>query len=450
MAVNSEVESPRYRKDKPSPEPVFGFILLGGALSGAQVRDVRLANELADRGFRVRAWWAMDRPQQSPLRKQIPESWLFSSFRLWGDNLRALRDRFGRIASARKPDLERASYAQRWRFLLDWSMKGLVRDVCTGVENDPVLIREFAREIADAGVTHIFPNVSILGAYAIAVRKFLPYRLRFLVTFQGYELYANYARKLGCEREMYRRLFEIVEHSDYPAIAVSAEYLERINDEIGIPLDRLHIIPPGVPTLEAVEEIQAKNLLGKHFAEFCSDLPLVSYVGRRDTEKGIDLLLYSANILRRRGYRFQLATCGPSSFGDNYIRVCQQIAENMRCPVMWSDFLPEDVRSALFTVSRCIVYPSIHGEPFGMVPVEAMAHGTPCLVPDSGGVSGVTRLGRAKGGLNFRAWDTGHLADQLARLLEDEQLWLKLSADARRIAAHYSVKKLADRVKAAA
>jgi glycosyltransferase involved in cell wall biosynthesis len=388
----------------------------------------------------------MDRPQQSPLRRQIEESWLFSSFRLWGNNLRKLRDKFGRMASARKPDLERAAYAQRWRFLLDRSMKGLVRDVCTGVEKDRRLIREFAREIADSGVTHIFPNVGILGAYVVAARKLLPYPLRFLVTFQGYELYANYARKLDCETELYRRLFEIVKHSEYPAIAVSAEYLERIHNEIGIPLQNLRVIPPGIPRPEPIEEVQAGRLIARSFSEFRQDLPLVSYVGRRDTEKGLDLLLYSANILRRRGYRFQLAICGPSSFGDHYIRVCRQIAEHMRCPVMSSDFLPEDVRSALFTVSRCIVYPSIHGEPFGMVPVEAMAHGTPCLVPDIGGVSGVTRLGTAEGGLNFRAWDSGHLADQLARLLDDEQLWQKLSMDARQIAAHYSVKKLADRV----
>ena len=40
--------------------PVFGCLLFGGPLSGALIRDVRLANELSARGFEVHVWWAMD------------------------------------------------------------------------------------------------------------------------------------------------------------------------------------------------------------------------------------------------------------------------------------------------------------------------------------------------------------------------------------------------------
>ncbi len=36
--------------EQPGKNPVFGFILFGGPLSGARVRDVRLANELSRSG----------------------------------------------------------------------------------------------------------------------------------------------------------------------------------------------------------------------------------------------------------------------------------------------------------------------------------------------------------------------------------------------------------------
>ena len=54
-----------------SVQPVIGLILLGGPLSGALIRDVRLANELAGRGYSVHAWWAMDRQTCSPLDPKI-------------------------------------------------------------------------------------------------------------------------------------------------------------------------------------------------------------------------------------------------------------------------------------------------------------------------------------------------------------------------------------------
>ena len=64
-----------------SSEPVFGFVLFGGPLTGALVRDIRLANELAERGFAVHVWWAMDRADSPPLHPSIREHWLFHALR---------------------------------------------------------------------------------------------------------------------------------------------------------------------------------------------------------------------------------------------------------------------------------------------------------------------------------------------------------------------------------
>jgi glycosyltransferase involved in cell wall biosynthesis len=180
----------------------------------------------------------------------------------------------------------------------------------------------------------------------------------------------------------------------------------------------------------------------------------VTFLGRRDTEKGIDLLLYAATILRKRGVDLQLAVVGPTLFGDHYSQVCQQLAEDLRCPVMWSNKVPvmwsnkvvDELRSALFAHSRCIVYPSIHREPFGMVAVEALAHRTPAVVPDHGGIAAAIEADGEVGGLRFRSWDSGHLAEQIERLLTDDDLHRQLVEAGPRIAEYYSVRNLADRV----
>lgn len=434
--------------------PVFGFILLGGALCGAQVRDVRLANELADRGFPVHVWWVLDRPSNPGLRPQIEQSWLCSAPRFAGHLQRVVGrrlgggfdDMVGRAFCSAVPEATRNALFQQPGLIIDWAMHALIREVCRGVEHDPNLIRHFARDLAARGVTHLLPVFAALAPFARAARGAAPHRVRYLVTFQGYEVYANFARAAGLESKLYRRLRQVVEDSDWPAVAVSDAYRQRISREIGLPESRLNVIPPGIPLPENMASSQAQQTLCRHFSGRKPDLPLLTYVGRVDAEKGIDLLLYAAKILEERGFRFQLAVSGPTTFGDIYRKACRQIAEHLRCEVLWNGFAETELHAALLKASQCVVYPSIHREPFGMVPVEAMAHGTPCLVPDVGGVSGVVSCGNDRGGLHFRAWDSGHLAEQLGRILTDQALRDDLASAAPRVAAQYSIEKLGDRV----
>ena len=81
-----------------------------------------------------------------------------------------------------------------------------------------------------------------------------------------------------------------------------------------------------------------------------------------------------------------------------------------------------------------------------MVAVEAMAHKTPVIVPDYGGIASAIEADGAVGGLRFRAWDSADLARQIERLLADDSLYHGLSEAGPRVAAHFSVQKLADRI----
>jgi glycosyltransferase involved in cell wall biosynthesis len=172
----------------------------------------------------------------------------------------------------------------------------------------------------------------------------------------------------------------------------------------------------------------------------------VTYLGRQDAEKGIDLLLYAVKMLRERGVRLQLLCVGGSSFGGQYMDSMKQIAEHLRLGVFWKRRVSDDVRDALYRISRCVVYPSIHREPFGLVAAEAMSHGTPVLVPDRGGIAEVVNVDGRRGGLTFGAWDSGDLAAQLERLVTDDALHRELQANTRALAGHFSVDRLVERV----
>lgn len=436
----------RIHQETPLQRPVFGFLFLGGSVTGAQIHEVRLANELHRRGFPVHAWWAVDRPDKSPLSPGISERWLFHTFRYATGRASGTLDAIGRLTNSMINERWRSKLSQRIPWMVAGTLRGLIKTVCRDVSTDRGLIRRFARELTETQVTHTLQTIELLAPFVHAARAHVPHPVKYMVQFQGYETYAPYATKLGLEQQMYQRICEAVQASDLPAATVSDMYSQRVHAELGIPLEDLVAAEPGVPLGPAMDKETARQLVQKQFPGYNPNIPLIAYLGRRDSEKGLDLLLYAVKILRERGVPCQLAICGPTAFGSRYSVACKQIAQILQLPVLSSDYLSNDLRSALFRTSHTIVYPSIHAEPFGMVPVEAMAQGTPVVVPDTGGVSALPFLNGQRAGLKFRSWDSGDLAEQLNLLLTDSALHAEFSAAAPTIAAHYSVGRLADTV----
>src|SRR4029077_6037402 len=101
----------------------------------------------------------------------------------------------GQWMSRLPSDRWRQQIVQRFPAILDRQLCGLIRAVCFGVQNDKRLLRRFAAELSEAQVTHLLPNLECLAPFAAAVQKYVPHPLRYLMTFQGYELYAGYARE---------------------------------------------------------------------------------------------------------------------------------------------------------------------------------------------------------------------------------------------------------------
>ncbi|HEX4070609.1 MAG TPA: glycosyltransferase family 4 protein [Planctomycetaceae bacterium] len=401
--------------------PVFGFILMGGAHVGATVRDVRLANELVRRGYPIHAWWALDQPDASDLDPRIPQRLLFHAmrYRLAGRPSRFL-DRSGRLMNQIVSYQARAAWSQWFGVVRQGVMRGLLRRVCAGIENDRSLIKSFARQISDAGVTHFLPTLEMFCPFVEAARKLVPQPIKYCVTFQGYEVYANYAREIGLENALYDRIRDTVANSDFAPIVVGSEYGRRVEREVGIPAAELATIPPCIESPVLVPKAEAEALVASHFPGYKPGVPLVAYLGRQDAEKGIDLLLYAAKLCREQGLEFQLLICGPTAHGSAYRTACRQIAEHLRLEVLWGSFVPDNVRSAIFQTSDVVTYVSIHNEPFGMVPVEAAAHGAIVIIDEKSGAGDVLdEVPQAV--LRSRAGDTSDYARQIRAALQRRQ-----------------------------
>jgi glycosyltransferase involved in cell wall biosynthesis len=428
-------------------QPVFAFLAFtSGSYEGAIIRDMRLANDLHRRGFKVHVYWMMENNAEL-VDPGIAQSILVRGFRYQFRRPSRVMDEVGRVFNLIPAGRRRRFINEQPEYVFR-VMGNLMQVICDGGRSDPGLLDRLEGMLVRDGVTHLLPTFAWTCPIAQRVKERGRAKFDYLPTFQGEEIFAHFAMRIGRIDDYHRVLRETLEGTAWPAVAVSRDYILRLRDEMGIDPAKVRPIYPGIelPPVEARDEATDFAALKTIFPSLRPDVPIVTYLGRQDPEKGIDLLLYAARMLADRGVRLQLACVGGSSFGLQYRKSMEAIAEHLRLTVFWKGRVSNDLRSALFRRSRCVVYPSIHREPFGMVAAEAMSFGTPVLVPNLGGITEVIEVGGRRGGLAFEAWNTVDLANQLGRLLTDEGLHAALAGDARPLAEGFSVDKMTEGV----
>ena len=420
--------------------PVFAFATLtSGAREGAIVHDMRVANELHRRGYKVVVYWMMER-NPGLLVPDIAQRVLIGGLRYCLVKPNAFLEGSGAIIEPRRTDPQRLAQALSRSDPAAASQPSLRN----------VRGKSRSRDRRAAGEVHEGrrgnPSDADLRRHqplALAAKRRGRHPFDFLVKFQGEEILANFIEARRPLAEYYSQLRRCVAASPWKAISLSADYARRLEAEMGLDPARLTVIHAGIVLPKSADARRPSTYL-RGIPRIGPDVPIVAYFGRQDSEKGIDLLLYASRMLRERGVDHQLVACGGTSFGHRYHDICREIAQHLRLKVFWRLHVSDELRSALFAHSRCMVYPAIHREPLGMVAPEAMAFGTPILVPNHGGIAETVRAGDAIGGLTFRVWDTGDLAAQLERLLRDDVLHASLAAKAREVAKRYSIEAEAD------
>jgi len=132
--------------------------------------------------------------------------------------------------------------------------------------------------------------------------------------------------------------------------------------------------------------------------------------------------------------------------GDQRARLEQFIAENVMADyVRLAGTQPQSTVAELMRESRLFVLPSIE-EGQGVVLIEALASGTPCVGSRVGGIPDVVTedVGRL-----VEPGDASALAEAIRAYLTDTDLWEKAStAGRKRVLEHYDWNHLADEISA--
>ena len=219
----------------------------------------------------------------------------------------------------------------------------------------------------------------------------------------------------GVERWMARRAERVI---------VCSYYMRgHVADIFDIDERRIAVIPNGIDPrdLRPVADLQA---LRREFA--APHEKLVLLVGRLVYEKGFQLALDALpGVIERVGnVRFLVAGSG------THESALRQQAQHLGLLEHggFLGWIGDDVLHSLYRIADLCVVPSIY-EPFGLVALEAMASGCPCIVADTGGLREVVPTGE-RVGLRFNGGDAEHLGMMIERLLVDDALRDRLVMEA--------------------
>jgi len=170
----------------------------------------------------------------------------------------------------------------------------------------------------------------------------------------------------------------------------------------------------------------------------------VLFVGRFTYRKGIHILLEAFQKVKQKIENAHLMLVGSgyfSSIADLLIR-----ALNLSKNVSIIGQVKKEKLIEIYQNSHVFVLPSLYGESFGIVLLEAMASKTPVIASDSGGTKELIK--NEKTGFIVKKGDAEELSEKIVELLLDQNLSKKISTAAFREVKKYDWKNIAKKIEA--
>jgi phosphatidylinositol alpha-mannosyltransferase len=165
-----------------------------------------------------------------------------------------------------------------------------------------------------------------------------------------------------------------------------------------------------------------------------TDRPTILFCGRHEERKGLAVLLESMAALPR-DVRLWIASDGPETEA-----LQQRVAGDAR--IEWLGRISEEEKASRMRGADVFCAPSLHGESFGVVLLEAMAAETAVVASDLPGYANVARGGRDA--LLVPTGDAPALAAALTSVLGDARLRSRLVASGEERAREFSMEHLAE------
>ena len=199
----------------------------------------------------------------------------------------------------------------------------------------------------------------------------------------------------------------------------------HVADVFGLREDEIAVIPNGIDPTDLKAPRDEATFRARHAAP---DEQLVLLTGRLVYEKGfqhaLEALAGPDGVIARLDGKVRFLIAGAGTHEAELKAQARRLGltEHGR----FLGWIGDDALHGLYRVCDLTVVPSLY-EPFGLVALEAMASGCPCIVADTGGLSEIVP---DDVGLRFRGGDPRHLGVMIERMLTDGPLRDRLVAQA--------------------
>ncbi|MEK6705454.1 MAG: glycosyltransferase family 4 protein [Bdellovibrionota bacterium] len=187
----------------------------------------------------------------------------------------------------------------------------------------------------------------------------------------------------------------------HTVIAVSYYTRSVINQQHGIPLDKIAVVHNGVYSKEVVQSYKKEK---------CAKPKIVLFLGRITFQKGPDYFVEAAAkvIPAMPDVTFVMA-----GTGDMLNPLINRVTDlGLEKHFVFTGFLKGEEVERMFSVADLYVMPSV-SEPFGITPLEAMNHDVPVIISKQSGVSEIL-----KNALKIDYWDVDKLAHLIISVLK--------------------------------
>jgi glycosyltransferase involved in cell wall biosynthesis len=220
-------------------------------------------------------------------------------------------------------------------------------------------------------------------------------------------------------------------------ISVSEYYAEFMPGYLGIPRNKIRVVPLGI------------NLDGYEKKEQSSDGTLkIGYFARIAPEKGLHVLADAYQRMRKSGSLTNARMEVAGYLAPEYQRYLHDIESGFKNSGLGQEFtyrgvLDRQQKISFLQTLDVLSVPATYNEPKGIFLLEAMACGVPVVQPRRGGFTEIIK--RTGGGLLVEPDDVDSLAEGLLTIARDTEIAKRLATDGfTKVREHYSVTRMAD------
>ena len=243
-----------------------------------------------------------------------------------------------------------------------------------------------------------------------------------LVTLQGDDLFLNQLTEPY--RQQALTLIRQLAGDIDGFLVFSRYYADHMADYLGIPAEKMHVVPMGIDLQGFPPAAEEKN--SPH------DRPqTLGYLARICPEKGFHVLIDAYLQLRKMPgtEHTRLAVAGWLGQGDRpfYEAQIERLRQADAAEYFYNAGVVDRAQKIAFLKSLDVLsVPTTYREPKGIFVLEALAAGVPVVQPQHGAFPEL--LAATGGGLMFRPDDPAHLAEQLHAVLTEPDRRRQLAA----------------------